>query len=75
MLMIGYGSYGVSVPAHYRPEIAHLLQLGWSIAYAHVRGGGEYGPNWYEAGRCNKKWNTFLDFVACANYLINNGTS
>lgn len=47
--------------------------VGWSIGFAHVRGGGEMGQGWHLQGKKNNKWNTFNDFSACARYLIENG--
>lgn len=71
--MIAYGSYGVNLPAYYRPELVRLIELGWCIAFAHVRGGGEFGPQWHTAGKKYLKWNTFKDFEACALHLIQHG--
>jgi protease II len=73
VLMIGYGSYGVSLPMHYRPEVSVLLREGWTVAYACARGGGELGPSWHAQGRGESKWNTFIDFAACAAYLHSQG--
>lgn len=69
--LYGYGSYGLSMPDRY-PERRHLFRLidrGFIYALAHVRGGSELGHHWYEDGKFLKKKNTFLDFIACANYL------
>jgi protease II len=73
LLLLGYGSYGVSLPMNYRPEHIVLLEKGWTLAFAHVRGGGELGLAWYHDGYRMKKWNTFLDFAACAEDLIRRG--
>lgn len=47
-----------------------LLDRGFIYAIAHIRGGGEMGRQWYENGKLSKKKNTFTDFIACAEYLI-----
>jgi oligopeptidase B len=74
LLLIGYGSYGIVA---YEPEFAAsrlaLLERGVILAYAHVRGGGEMGRAWYEDGKLGKKRNTFTDFIACAEHLIEAG--
>ncbi len=74
MLLIGYGSYGIVA---YEPDFnanrLALLERGVVVAYAHVRGGGEMGRAWYEDGKLGKKLNTFTDFIACAEHLIQAG--
>ena len=52
-----------------------LLDRGFVFAIAHVRGGSEMGREWYEDGRLMNKRNTFLDFIACAEYLVNTGVT
>jgi prolyl oligopeptidase len=69
-LLTGYGSYGISLPAFFRPEMLAWYERGGVWAIAHVRGGGEYGREWHEAGRKLKKEHTITDFLACAEYLI-----
>ncbi|UII23213.1 DUF5686 family protein [Fulvivirga ligni] len=69
----GYGSYGsTNFPSFSLDEIS-MLERGFVMATAHIRGGGEYGPEWYEAGKLYNKKNTFTDFIACSEYLINEG--
>ena len=69
-LLIGYGSYGMSYDPVFRSEHVSLLQRGFVVAYAHIRGGGEMGRQWKEDGKYLKKKNTFTDFIACAQTLI-----
>ena len=66
MLLYGYGSYGIGMPATFRSVNISLLDRGVVYAIAHVRGGNELGEGWYEAGRLMNKKNTFNDFIDCA---------
>lgn len=70
LLLYGYGSYGISVPVTFNSNRLSLLNRGVSYAIAHIRGGGELGKPWHDAGRMRKKRNTFSDFIAAAEYLI-----
>lgn len=72
-LLVGYGAYGMSLSVGYDPQVMTLLQRGFSVGYAHCRGGGEYGSHWHTAGKGMLKWNTFNDFAACAEHLISRG--
>jgi oligopeptidase B len=72
-LLYGYGSYETSIEPDFRSRRLSLLDRGFVYAIAHVRGGGEMGREWYEAGRLEHKTNTFTDFVACAEHLIAHG--
>ncbi len=69
-LLYGYGAYEQSIDATFRPSRLSLLDRGFVYAIAHVRGGGELGRPWYEQGRREHKRNTFTDFIACAEYLV-----
>ncbi len=69
MLLDGYGAYGASQDAAFTSQNLPLLDRGVILATAHVRGGGELGPAWHDAGRLAKKPNTFRDFIACAEFL------
>lgn len=69
LLLYAYGSYGISIPPTFSPSRLTLLDRGVVFAIAHVRGGGELGEPWRDAGRMMKKMNTFTDFIACAEYL------
>lgn len=73
LVLYGYGSYGNSLDAYFSTARLSLLNRGFVWAIAHVRGGEEMGRQWYEDGKLLKKKNTFLDFIACAKYLISQG--
>ncbi len=68
--LYGYGSYGVSMPITFSSNRLSLLDRGVIFAIAHIRGGGELGEEWREAGRMEKKMTTFNDFVDCAQWLV-----
>ncbi|PIA26714.1 hypothetical protein AQUCO_09100092v1 [Aquilegia coerulea] len=72
LLLYGYGSYEVCKDPSFSASRLSLLDRGFIFALAHVRGGGEMGRQWYENGKLLKKRNTFSDFIACAEYLIEN---
>jgi oligopeptidase B len=73
LLLYGYGAYGASVDPVFDAARLSLLDRGVAWAIAHVRGGGELGRAWYEAGKLEHKPNTFHDFVACAEQLVREG--
>ncbi|MGB9074699.1 MAG: prolyl oligopeptidase family serine peptidase [Terriglobales bacterium] len=70
--LIGYGAYGISYDAFFDPVWLAWLERGGVIAFAHVRGGGEYGEEWYRAGYKLTKQHTIDDFIGSAQYLIDN---
>jgi oligopeptidase B len=72
-LLYGYGSYGASMSASFRSWRLSLLDRGFVYAIAHVRGGQEMGRRWYEDGKLLKKRNTFTDFIACGEHLVDSG--
>jgi oligopeptidase B len=71
LLLYGYGSYGISVPPTFSSNRLSLLDRGMIFVIGHIRGGGELGEEWRQAGRMMNKINTFTDFIACAEALIN----
>jgi oligopeptidase B len=74
-LLYGYGSYGIVNTSHFRASILPLIDRGWVYAIGHIRGGGEKGKAWYEAGKKFHKKNTFEDFIAISKFLKAKGYS
>lgn len=70
MLLYGYGAYGLPMDPHFSSSRISLLDRGMIFAIAHVRGGGDRGRTWYDAGKMRRKKNTFTDFVAVAESLV-----
>lgn len=70
LLQLGYGAYGVSSDPKFDPAHASLLDRGFVIAIAHVRGGAEMGSAWYDAGKLLNKKNTFDDFIDVTRSLV-----
>lgn len=70
LLLNGYGSYGYPLPVTFSAARLALLDRGVAFAIAHIRGGGELGKPWHDAGRMARKMNTFTDFIAAAEHLI-----
>jgi oligopeptidase B len=73
LYLYGYGSYGYSLPVGFSSNRLSLLDRGFVLAYAHVRGGGDMGKPWHDAGRLMHKMNTFTDFIAVTEYLTAHG--
>jgi oligopeptidase B len=69
----GYGSYGYSSDPEFQTEWVSLLDRGFVVAIAHVRGGQELGRQWFEDGRLLHKRNTFTDFIDVTEYLVKHG--
>ncbi len=72
-LLYGYGAYGMSMPAAFSISALSLVDRGFVYATAHIRGGMEKGYRWYVGGRRENKTNTFTDFIAAAEMLIETG--
>jgi oligopeptidase B len=70
LLLYAYGSYGISIPPTFSSSRLSLLDRGVIFVIGHIRGGGELGEEWRQAGRMMNKINTFTDFIACAEALI-----
>jgi oligopeptidase B len=70
MLLTGYGAYGLPYPVTFSSNRLSLLDREVGFAIAHVRGGGEGGKRWHDAGRMLAKPNTFTDFIAAADHLV-----
>jgi prolyl oligopeptidase len=68
-----YGSYGISMTPEFDPLLLAWFEKGGIYAVAHVRGGGEYGEDWHNAGKLMTKPNTWNDLIACCQYLIRHG--
>jgi prolyl oligopeptidase len=71
--LVGYGSYGISYDPAFSPAFLPWLDRGGVYAVAHVRGGGELGQAWHDAGKIATKQHTIHDFIACAEALIAKG--
>lgn len=69
-ILYGYGAGGAVMAPIFRDDLFAWMEADGRVALANVRGGGEYGEAWYEAGRLQKKQNTYDDFIAAAEYLI-----
>jgi oligopeptidase B len=69
LYVYGYGSYGYSLPLGFSSNRLSLLDRGVVMAYAHIRGGGDLGKPWHDAGKMLVKRNTFTDFIAAVEHL------
>jgi oligopeptidase B len=70
LYVYGYGSYGYPLPIGFSSSRLSLLDRGVVVAYAHIRGGGEMGDSWHDAGKMMVKRNTFTDFIAAVEQLV-----
>jgi oligopeptidase B len=73
LVLYGYGSYGSSYDPTFSSNAISLLDRGFVVAIAHIRGGEEMGRAWYENGKLLRKRNTFTDFIAAAEFLLREG--
>ncbi len=73
LYVYGYGSYGYALPLGFNSNRLSLLDRGVIMAYAHIRGGGDLGKPWHDAGKMLVKRNTFTDFIACVEHLTAQG--
>jgi oligopeptidase B len=73
LYVYGYGSYGYSLPLGFSSNRLSLLDRGVIMAYAHIRGGGDLGKLWHDAGKMLTKRNTFTDFIAAVEHLTASG--
>lgn len=73
LYVYGYGSYGYALPLGFSASRLALLDRGLVVAYAHIRGGGELGDPWHDAGKMMQKRNTFTDFIEATGHLVREG--
>ncbi len=73
VFLYGYGAYGISIPASFATARLSLVDRGMIFAVAHIRGGKDKGYRWYKAGKMARKVNTFTDFIAAGEHLVDIG--
>ncbi|QMV17843.1 prolyl oligopeptidase family serine peptidase [Granulicella sp. 5B5] len=73
LYVYGYGSYGYPLPLGFSASRLALLDRGVVVAFAHIRGGGELGDPWHDAGKMMVKRNTFTDFIEATEFLLHEG--
>ena len=71
--LYGYGAYGLGMSPSFSSARVSLLDRGFAYAIAHIRGGDELGYGWYEAGKLDRRTNTFNDFIDAAKFLVQEG--
>ena len=70
LYVYGYGSYGYPLPLGFSTARLAMLDRGVVVAFAHIRGGGELGDSWHDAGKMMQKRNTFTDFIEAVEFLL-----
>jgi len=73
LYLYGYGSYGISMDMFFNSNIFSMVDRGVVYAVGHIRGGGEMGKAWHDAGKMMNKKTTFTDFITCAEDLVKRG--
>ena len=73
LFLYGYGAYGITIPAAFSTSRLSLVDRGFIFAIAHIRGGKDKGYRWYTDGKREKKVNTFTDFIAAGEFLVQEG--
>lgn len=73
MIMTSYGGFGASVTPRFSVLVTIMLELGAAFALPHIRGGGEFGKAWHDAGRAHNKQTTFNDFIDAGEWLCSGG--
>ena len=68
-----YGAYGTVLEPDFSPAVLSLVRRGWTVAFVHVRGGGEKGAEWHQAGMGLNRWNGVDDFKTCCDWLVKEG--
>jgi prolyl oligopeptidase len=69
-LLFGYGGFNIPLVPQFNVSHLAFIEMGGVLAWANLRGGGEYGEEWHQAGMLDKKQNVFDDYIACAEFLI-----
>jgi prolyl oligopeptidase len=75
VIMTSYGGFGVPATPQFSVLVTIMMQFGSAFALPHIRGGGEFGKSWHDAGRARRRQNSFDDFIAAAEWLCSAGIS